>query len=80
MKTFIALALSANQAVADTCYGLAFGSGTETSAYQAGVLKGLIATHGSSAHAYTAVSGMSGGGVNAAILASYPVGQESSAA
>jgi len=74
MKYTIVLALAARQALADTCYALAFGSGSQTSAYQAGVLKGLIATNGAASHAYTAVSGMSGGGVNTAILGSYGVG------
>ena len=59
---------------ADKCYALAFSSGEEDSAYQAGVLKGLIETFGPEEYAYTAVSGMSGGAVNAAILASYGVG------
>lgn len=66
--------------MADTCYALAFGAGTETSAYQAGVLKGLVALNGAAAHAYSAVSGMSGGGVNTAILGSFPVGEENAAA
>jgi predicted acylesterase/phospholipase RssA len=36
------LALSATQAYADKCYALAFGAGEQSSAYTAGVLKGLI--------------------------------------
>jgi predicted acylesterase/phospholipase RssA len=59
---------------------LAFSSGDQSSAYQAGVLKGLVETYGSAETNYTAVSGVSGGGVNAAILGSFPVGQEASAA
>ena len=78
--TILVLALTAHQAVADTCYALAFGAGTETSAYQAGVLKGLIAANGAAAHAYSSISGMSGGGVNTAILGSFPIGEENAAA
>lgn len=36
------IASVATQAYADKCYALAFSSGDESSAYQAGVLKGLI--------------------------------------
>ena len=43
-------------------------------------MKGLIAANGAAAHAYSAVSGMSGGGVNTAILGSFPVGEENAAA
>jgi len=72
----MAIALSATQAYAQSskCYALAFGSGEQQSAYQAGVLKGLVASLGAEATAYTAVSGVSGGGVNAALLGSYAVG------
>ena len=78
--TAAVLAGLTHRAIADTCYALAFSSGDESSAYQAGVLKGLVAKNGAELHAYSAISGMSGGGVNAAILGSYPVGQEASAA
>lgn len=74
------LALSAQQAMADTCYALAFSSGDQSSAYQAGALQGLVQTLTADETAYTAVSGVSGGGVNAALLGSYAVGQEASAA
>jgi predicted acylesterase/phospholipase RssA len=85
MKAFsiaATIALSATQAYAQStkCYALAFGSGEQQSAYQAGVLQGLVTSLGAEATAYTAASGVSGGGVNAAILGSYPVGQESEAA
>lgn len=69
-----------NQVLADKCYAVAFSSGDESSAYQAAVLKGLVEGNGADLHAYTAVSGMSGGGVNAAILGSHPIGQEAEAA
>jgi predicted acylesterase/phospholipase RssA len=79
-KTFTiatALALSATQAYADTtCYALAFSSGEQSAAYTAGVLKGLATALGNSATAYSAVSGVSGGGVNGALLGSFPIGQE----
>jgi predicted acylesterase/phospholipase RssA len=35
------LAATATYAAADTCYAVAFSSGDETAAYQAGVIKGL---------------------------------------
>ena len=57
------------------CYALALSSGDQNSVYQAGVLKGLIQGAGSSAgFAYQAVSGVQGGAMNAAILASFAVG------
>lgn len=65
--------------MADKCYVLSLSSGDETSAYQAGVLKGLLQSHDASDLAYTKVTGVSGGAVNAAILSSFPVGQESQA-
>lgn len=69
----------ASQALADKCYALAFSSGDQTAAYQAGVLKGLTEAYGAEQTSYTAISGVAGGAVNAAILASYPVGQEAAA-
>lgn len=74
------IASVATQAYADKCYALAFSSGDESAAYQAGVLKGLIEQHGSAGTAYSAISGVSGGAINAALLANYEVGQESAAA
>jgi predicted acylesterase/phospholipase RssA len=44
------------------------------------VLKGLVQALGLDQTAYSAVSGVSGGAVNAAILGSFPVGQEADAA
>jgi predicted acylesterase/phospholipase RssA len=79
-KIIAVFTLSVGQVAADTCYALAFSSGTEASAYQAGVLKGLVAAHGADDYAYSVISGMGGGAVNAAILGSYPVGQEDQAA
>ena len=74
------LALAATQAHADTCYGIAFSSGDQSSAYQAGVLKGLYDAQHPELTSYSAVSGMSGGAVNAAILASFELGEEANAA
>ena len=74
------LALTATQAYADKCYALAFSSGEQSSAYTAGALKGLANGLGADATAYSAVSGVSGGGVNASILGSFAVGQELDAA
>ena len=48
--------------------------------YQAGVIKGIASTLPADQVAYQAISGVSGGAVNAAILANYPAGQEATAA
>lgn len=80
LSVALACALAAQQAVADKCYALALSSGDQSSMYQAGVLSGFAQTYGADEMAYQAVSGVSGGAVNAAILASYEVGQESAAA
>lgn len=79
-KTFVAaaLALITNQAVAgDKCYALALSSAGETGSFQAGVLKGLL--NAGVDIQYDAISGVSGGAVNASILASFAKGQESAA-
>ena len=80
-STFAIVALAgvfAEQVAADKCYALALSSGDQNSMYQAGVLKGL-ATSGAEM-SYQAISGVSGGAVNAVILASYAAGQEEAAA
>ena len=74
------LALAAQQAHADKCYAMAFSSGDESSAYQAGVLKGLVESYSADEVAYSAISGISGGAVNAVILANYEAGKEADAA
>jgi predicted acylesterase/phospholipase RssA len=76
------LALFATQAHAENskCYALAFSSGDQSSAYTAGVLQGMLQSLSKDETAYSAVSGVSGGGVNAAILGSYASGQELDAA
>ena len=69
------LAIAAQQVEAgDKCYALAFSSGDESAAYQAGVPKGLTESYSADEVAYSAVSGISGGAVNAAILASFAAG------
>ena len=70
------LVAAATQAAADTCYAIAFSSGDDSASYQAGVLKGLVEALGADQTAYSSVSGVSGGAVNAAILGSFAVGQE----
>ena len=79
-KTIAILALTAAQAAADKCYALAFSSGDESASYQAGVLKGLVESYDASEVNYNAISGISGGAVNAVILANYEAGQEATAA
>ena len=78
--TAATLALVAQKAQADKCYALAFSSGDESSAYQAGVLKGLVESYNADEVAYSAISGISGGAVNAVILANYEAGKEADAA
>jgi len=80
INTAVLLLAAANQAAADTCYAIAFSSGDDSASYQAGVLKGLVQALGSDLTAYSAVSGVAGGAVNAAILGSFAVGQEAEAA
>ena len=84
MKSFVTLLLSsavlAQQENGGKCYALVFSGGDQSAAYQAGVLQGLVQQHGSAETAYSAVTGIAGGAVNAAILGSYPVGNELSAA
>jgi len=65
----------------EKCYALAMSSGDQDAAYQAGAMKG-ITTAGLAASdiAYDAVSGVSGGALNAVLLASFDKGQEDAAA
>ena len=72
------LAVFAEQVAADKCYALALSSGDQNAIYQAGVLSGLAAAGESIS--YSAISGVSGGAVNAAILANYAAGSEAEAA
>jgi predicted acylesterase/phospholipase RssA len=64
------------------CHALAFSSGDEDAAYQAGVLKGITTNPklSPSDYAYDSVSGVSGGALNAVLLSSFEKGQEQQAA
>ena len=63
-------------AVTGKCIAIAFSSGDEDAAYQAGVLKGITTNPKLSAAdwAYDAVSGVSGGALNAVLLSSFEKG------
>lgn len=65
---------------ADKCYAIAFSAGDERAAYQAGVFTGFVNNLSADQVAYSAISGVEGGAINAAILAQYSVGQEKEAA
>jgi predicted acylesterase/phospholipase RssA len=69
-------------AVEGRCHAVAFSSGDQDAAYQAGALKGITTSDKLSAadYAYDAVSGVSGGALNAVLLASFEKGQEDAAA
>lgn len=63
------------------CYVLAFSSGDETSAYQAGALAGIANSQlTADEFAYDSVSGISGGAINAVILSNFTKGEEKAAA
>lgn len=64
------------------CRALAFSSGDENSAYQAGVMKGLVTSTALKPedYSYDAVSGVAGGALNAVLLTSFPKGKEQDAA
>ena len=64
------------------CNALAFSSGDEAAAYQAGALKGIVSSLNltSDDWSYDAVSGISGGALNAVLLSSFEKGQEAAAA
>jgi hypothetical protein len=82
-KSFAYLAAAAaiaGHAQASKCYAIAFGSGDQSASYQSGALAGLVQGMAPTDIAYTAVSGVAGGAVNAAILASFPPGSEVNAA
>jgi|Transcript_39330 predicted patatin/cPLA2 family phospholipase len=74
------VAVLAQQVAADKCYALALSSGDQNSMYQAGVIKGLTQNSDASTMNYSAISGVSGGAINAAILANFAAGQEGDAA
>ena len=80
VSLLIALGIQEVEAVSGKCYGIAFSSGNQQVAFQAGALKALAKALPPAERAYTNVSGVGGGAVNAAILASYSPGQEDQAA
>jgi len=59
---------------------LALSSGDEGSAYQAGALAGIVNATAAEDHAYDSVSGVSGGALNAVMLANTTKGNEQEAA
>ena len=81
MKSMLVLGVS-SVAAADKCHAIAFSSGDEDAAYQAGVLKGLTTNSKLTPAdwAYDSVSGVSGGALNAVLLSSFEKGQEATAA
>jgi predicted acylesterase/phospholipase RssA len=75
------LAMTNTVRAADKCYVLAFSSGDETAAYQAGALSGIANSNlTADEYAYDSVSGISGGAINAVILSNYTKGEEKAAA
>jgi len=78
MKFILALlagSVAANQPDGK-CYAIAFSSGDEDAAYQAGVLKGITTSTKLSPvdWGYDSVSGISGGAINAVLLSSFQKG------
>ena len=84
MKSIVLGLLTGALAVqaAEKCRAIAFSSGDEDSAYQAGVLKGITNSSKLSPDdiAYDVVSGVSGGAINAVLLSEFEKGQEKAAA
>jgi predicted acylesterase/phospholipase RssA len=70
------------QAATEKCHALAFSSGDESAAYQAGALAGIVNSDKLQPedYSYDAVSGISGGALNAVLLASFAKGEEQAAA
>lgn len=66
-------------AAGSKCYGLAFSSGDESAAYQVGAFTGLVENLASEEVAYSVVSGVQGGALNAALLSKYAIGNETGA-
>ena len=82
MLAMLACALGVQAADAGRCHAVAFSSGDQDAAYQAGALKGITSSDKLTAtdYAYDAVSGVSGGALNAVLLSSFEKGQEGAAA
>lgn len=81
MKSFtkglvtLLLTTSLNSMVsAEKCYALALGSGDQSSAYQAGVLAGLVKYLPTDQIGYNSITAVSGSSVNGVFLASHPEG------
>ena len=70
------LAIGALEVEANHCIAIAFSSGNQQVAFQAGALKAIISSLQPAERAYTHVSGVGGGAVNAAILSHFAPGQE----
>lgn len=78
----IACAVGVQAANEGRCHAIAFSSGDQDAAYQAGALKGITTSDKLQAadYAYDTVSGVSGGALNAVLLSSFDKGQEDAAA
>ena len=70
------------QATSEKCHAIAFSSGDESAAYQAGAFAGIVNSTllEPEDYAYDSVSGISGGALNAVLLSSIEKGKEQSAA
>jgi len=81
-KVLTLLASGVQAAKNGKCRVLAFSSGDESAAYQAGALKGFTTSSHMKPedYAYDSVSGISGGAINAVLLANYTKGEEGAAA
>jgi len=82
MKTFLSALLGITSAADGKCHGLAFSSGDESAAYQAGALSGIVSSPELKAEdwSYDTVSGVSGGALNAVLVSSFAKGDEVAAA
>jgi predicted acylesterase/phospholipase RssA len=79
MKSILAMlacALGVQAADAGRCHAVAFSSGVQDAAYQAGALKVISSSDKLTAddYAYDTVSGVSGGALNAVLLSSFAKG------
>lgn len=72
LSVFLSLTNKAEAVQEGKCYALALSSGDEAAAYQAGALSGIFTSNLSqSEYSYDAISGISGGALNAVMLASF---------
>ena len=78
MKKFasIVASIATVEAQSGKCLALALSSGDESAAYQAGALSGIVGSDKLNPEDYTydSVSGISGGALNAVLLASFEKG------